>query len=234
MRKTFRQFSALLFLLAVTSIYLNGTRIFGPTNSLSSYLSDLSYSGPEGAWNRALFGGRERWGSMEGYLRMTAEYDHRKNYGLMDGTGEAHYHREFSRMASSALREWRGFYVGAYRRDLVTEAKEAVDWEKLRRNRSPAMVVGVVAAAYTGKMIRYRVSPRMALETRTMMHGSALANAYVGWSSTALAASAGGSYDAENGGNVALSVRKQITSGVTVNYDKDADHSVGLSYSAGF
>lgn len=234
MRKSFRQISAVLLLLVVTSIYLNGTRVLGPTNTLSSYLSDLRYSGPEGVWNRALFGGRERWGSMEGYLRLTAEYDHRKNYGLMDGAGEAHYHREFSRMASNALREWQGYHAGAFRKELINEAKDVVEWEKLKKNRSPAMVVGVVAAAYSGKMIRYRVSPRMALETRTMMQGSTLARAYLGWSSQALGASAGSTYDSENGGNVMLSVRKEIATGVSVNYDKAEDHAVGVSYSAGF
>ncbi len=234
MRRYLRQISAVALLVSVTAIYLNGTKIGMRGRTVSSYLSDLRYSGTEGVWNRALFGGRERWGSMQAYLRLTAEYEYRKNYGLLDGNDEVHYHREFGRMASGALRELRGHHMGNYRRQALNEVKDAIGWEELRKNRAPAMVAGVVAAAYTGRMIRYRVSPRVAFESRTQMQGRSLAQAYLGWQDTKMGASAGSSYDSESG-EVAVSVRKHLTSGVSMNYDLASDNNtVGLSYSAGF
>jgi hypothetical protein len=230
-RKGFRQFFSLFLLILVTSIYLNGTRIFTPGDENGSYLSNYRYSAGNN-WNRLIFGGGAHWGSMTGFIRLTQEADNRRNYGLMNRAWDEHYRRAFSRVAASAIEDLENYHINSVRGKLVNGVDKVLGIQELLATKSTTVAVaGILAAAYTGRTLRYRLGDDLAVESRTGMNSSEFKNQYVGWSSKYLRASIGSTYE---GGAMSVSVRKEVAAGVSVNYDKSADHSVGVGYSVGF
>lgn len=236
MRKGFRQIIVLVVLFAFTAIYLNGTRLFLPNELNSSYFSNLRYEGAGNEWNRSLFGEQSRWASMENYLRVAREYDERKNYGLLNDADEARYHKQFRELARNALNDWQGYQMGAARGKLAKELDTIPTWYAIRTSKSPPlMVAGVLAAAYTGRTLRYRLGSDSTIESRTILQSSHFESQYVGWSNSLLGASVGSTYDSTAGGGFGMSISKSVTSGVSVSYDRrPSSDAVGMVYSAGF
>lgn len=234
MRKGFRQFLVLILLVAVTAIYLNGTRIFTPTDQ-NAYLSNLRYEGAGNEWNQSLFGDHGRWASMENYLRVANEYETRRAFGLLNDADEARYHREFSQLARNALGDWQGYHIGAARGKVARELGEIPTWQSIRDSKSPPLVVaGILAAAYVGRTLRYRLGTDSTVESRTILQSARFESQYVGWSNALLGASVGSTYDGARRG-LAMTVRKDVAAGVSVTYDRQSDSdSVGMVYSAGF
>lgn len=234
MRKGFRQILVLILLVAVTSIYLNGTRIFAPSDQ-NHYLSNLRYEGAGNEWNQSLFGDHGRWASMENYLRIANEYETRRAYGLLNDADEARYHRKFSQLARNALNDWQGYHMNSARGKIARELNEIPTWQSIRDSKSPPLVVaGILAAAYTGRTLRYRLGTDSTVESRTILQSARFESQYVGWSSALLGMSAGSTYGGASRG-LAMSVRKVVASGVSVTYDHQTDSdSVGMVYSAGF
>jgi len=234
MRKGFRQILVLLLLVAMTCIYFNGTRIFAPSDQ-NSYLSNLRYEGAGNEWNQSLFGEHGRWASMENYLRVANEYETRRAYGLLNDAEEARYNREFSQLARNALNDWQGYQVGTARGKAGDELGEIPAWRAIRDSKSPPMVVaGILAAAYTGRTLRYRLGTDSTVESRTILNSSRFESQYLGWSNALLGASVGSTYDNPSRG-LAMSVRKDVAAGVSVSYDRlPNSDSVGMVYSTGF
>jgi hypothetical protein len=235
MRKGFRQILGLVLLFAFTAIYLNGTRIFGPSSSENTYLSNLRYEGAGNEWAHSLFGEHGRWASMENYIRLAHEYDEQRAYGLLNHADEARYHRAFRQLARSALNDWSGHEIGRMRGALLTEMDEIPTWYAIRTSKSPPMVVaGILAAAYTGRTLKYRLSPTVAVESRTILNSAHFESQYFGWSSALLGTSVGSTYDGASRG-LAMSVRQDVASGVGVVYDHQMDNdAIGMVYSTGF
>jgi len=217
-------------LVGVTSLYLNGTRILMPENN--GYLNDYRYSGVN-TLRLGLFGGRDRWNSMDGYQHLMNEYDTQRNYGLLDRYTESCYQRSFSRLANDALTDFIKFHADNLKASMKLGFDRAIDLDGLRASRSPLLLLGVVAAAYTGRTLRYRLSSEFAFESKTTMLDSRFNRQYFGCVSSAIGASAGGNYDAD-GRAMSFTAHKSITSNVRMDYEKSSQHSVGVSYSAGF
>jgi hypothetical protein len=234
MRKSFRQLIVLVLLVAVTSIYLNGTRIFAPSNQ-NSYLMNLRYEGAGNEWSQSLFGDRARWASMENYLRVANEYETRRAYGLLNDADEARYHQEFSRLARNALNDWQGYHRGAIRGKVSKELGEIPEWKTILQSKSPPIIVaGILAAAYTGRTLRYRLGDASSVETRTILNSARFESQYVGWSNSLIGATVGSTYEGPSRG-LAMSVRKDVAAGVSVSYDRTATAGqVGVGYSTGF
>lgn len=233
-----RQLVILLILTFVTSIYLNGTRIitsFSDRQANSSFLSNLNYFAPVNTWTSLLFGSQNQWGSMAGYLGLSTEYDMKRNYGLTNSYDEARYHQAFSALAQNAFSQWQNYQVRKYGKIVYNTLDEGLGLQELRANRSPAMVAGaVVAALYTGRTVRYRLSSDMSMESKTSMGGpSQFDGQYLGWRSASLDIAAGASYSTSSQSAV-FSVQKRLTQEVSVNYDHSDENSIGVSYSKGF
>lgn len=235
MHKAFRQLLVLLLLIAITSIYLNGTRLFTPSDPNGSYLSNFRYEGVGNEWNRSLFGESARWANMENYLRVADEYDRRRAYGLLSDADDTRYHEEFRRMARTALRDWGGYHAGRARGKVAAELDEIPSWYAIRTSKSPPLVVaGILAAAYSGRMLRYRLDSDSAFEARTILNSAHFESQYLGWSSGLLGASVGSTYEGASRG-LAMSIRKDVAAGVSVSYDRRIDdNAVGMVYSTGF
>lgn len=230
-RPKFYRVLAVIALVGVTTLYLNGTRIALPENSLSRFLGDFQYRS-DSAWQVGLFGGRTRWNSMDHFVRVQGEYDQQRNYGLLDRYSEARYQRAFSRIADEALTEFVSFHGDQLKDGVRSGLGRAIDFEQLRQNyNSSLMVAGVAAAIYTGRTLRYRLGSDLALESQTLMRTER--KQYLGWSSVGIGASGGGTYDAI-AGQMNYSFHKRLTSNVSMDYEKSTDHSVGVSYTAGF
>ena len=236
MRKGFRQGLVLILLVAVTSIYLNGTRIFTPSDENASYLGNLRYEGTRNDWNQSLFGEQARWASMENYIRLTNEYDSRRAYGLLNDVDEARYHQEFRQLARSALSDLQHYQEGTARGKVLRQLDNVPSWYAIRTSKSPPLVIaGLLAAAYSGQMLRYRLGNSSAMEARTLMQSTRFESQYFGWSNTLLGVSLGSTYDGATRG-LAMSARKDLIGGVSVSYDRQTDNSdaIGMSYSTGF
>lgn len=235
MRKGFRQLIVLLLLVAFTAIYLNGTRIFSPSEPGSAYLSNLRYEGTGNEWNKSLFGEHGRWASMENYIRLQNEYDSRKAYGLLNDSEQARFNGAFRNLARNALRDWQGYQVGTARGKVLKNLDEIPTWYAIRTSKSPPMVVaGILAAAYTGRTLHYRLSAEMAVESRTILSSSHFESQYFGWSNALIGATLGSTFDSATR-SVAMSVRKDVAGGVAVVYDRGADNdAIAMVYSTGF
>ena len=221
---------AVVALVAVTSVYLNGTNIFLPDNF--SYLSNYKYQGVS-FYESDVFGGKKDWASMSAFTSLSDERESRKNYGLLNPYDEARYHRQFIGLASSALSELQGFHLHSLKSSASDGAKKKLAIESLKASKSPLLLVGVAAAVYSGRTMHYRLSDDLALESQTQMSHSQLSHQYLGWSSQELGASVGGVYGREDQ-SMSFSVRKSLSSNVGVNYDKTAENSVGINYSSEF
>ncbi|MBS1961729.1 MAG: hypothetical protein JST04_05905 [Bdellovibrionales bacterium] len=232
--KFLRQLLCLILLVAFTTIYLNGTRIFAPVDG-NSYLSNLRYEGAGNEWNRSLFGDQARWASMENYLRIANEYEMKQNYGLLSEGDEARYYQEFRQMARNALKDWKHYHYGAARDKVAQELDAIPSWYEIRRSKSPPMVVaGILAAAYSGRTLHYRLGDDLSVESRTILHSSHFESQYMGWNSALMGASLGTTYDHVNR-VIAMSVAKDVGGGVGVVYNhQTGDDSLGMVYSAGF
>lgn len=231
-----RQLVIVAILTSVTSIYLNGTRVlnrFKTFDANESYLSNRGYFGTGNAWTGMLYGNQQRWGSMTSYLSLTHEYDMRRNYGLIDAYDEMSYRGRFSALAQSAVAGWQGYHLRAYGKRLTQGIADELELESLKKSGSPLLIAGVLAAAYTGRTLRYRLTEDVSMEARTDMHSTRFDGQYIGWKSQSLDATAGASYSAETGSPV-LNVSKKITSDVSVNYDLGQEHSIGVQYTRGF
>jgi hypothetical protein len=232
MRKGLRQLVVLGSMVAITSIYMNGTRLLSPTDLNSTYLTNLRYEGAGSAWNQGLFGENGRWASMENYIRTVREYDYRKNYGLLNQHDERRYHETFQNLARSALSEWESNRIGAARNALQEQADLIPTWYEIRTSKSPPIVImGILAAAYSGHTLRYRLTENSTIESRSTMTSSHLDNQYFGWSNALLGASVGSTFD---GIDLGVSIRKEIVAGVTVNFEQAVDRAIGMTYTAGF
>lgn len=221
---------AVVALVGMTTLYLNGTRILLPENHLSTYLGDYQYRS-ESAWRVGLFGNRTSWNSMNSFVRLTGEYDTQHNYGLLDQYSEARYHQAFSHLAGEALSDFISFHSDTLKNGARDGFTRAINLDQLRLDHSSLVYAGVVAAVYTGRTLRYRLSSDLSLESQTLMRTDR--KQYLGWASAGLGASGGGTYDAAVG-QMKYSVHKNISSNVRMDYEKATDHSVGLSYSTGF
>ena len=230
MGKGLRQGVILLLLVLVTFIYLNATRIFNP-NGLNAHLSNLTYFGVGNQWSSALFGDHKRWSSMQHYVSLRNEYEHQSNYGLFDHHTESRYMGRFSDLAASAFADWQSYQLKTAGKWLTQEADEYFGLESLKQSKSPVLLVGVIAAAYMGKTLRYRFDDQNQVETKTTVTDSKFNEQYLGFRSTAIDVSAGASYGVDG---PTLNLRKFITKEVSVNYDHSRDRAVGVSYSAGF
>ncbi len=231
-----RQLVLITILASITSIYLNGTRILNRLKTFDaneSYLSNRGYFGAGNAWTGLLYGNQSRWNSMTGYLSLMGEYDLRRNYGLLDAYDEMSYRGRFSDLANSAITSWRGYHFRTYGKKLSKNISDELELESLKKSGSPLLVVGVLAAAYTGRTLRYRLSADVSMETRTDMKESHLNGQYIGWKSQSIDATAGASYSTVNRAP-AFSVSKKISDDVSVSYDLGQEHSVGFLYSRGF
>lgn len=237
MRKGLRQSIVLLVLLVVTAIYLNGTRLFLMDGLNSSYFSNLRYEGAGNEWNRSLFGEQARWASMENYIRISREYEEQRNYGLLNNADEARYHAQFRALARNALSDWENYHMNTMRGKAEKAADTVPTWYAIRHSKSPPLVVaGILAAAYTGRTLRYRLSGTdSTIESRTViLQSSHFESQYFGWSNSLLGASVGSTYEGPTRG-LAMNVRKEVASGVSVSYDRQIDSdAVGMVYSTGF
>jgi hypothetical protein len=235
MRKGFRQLIVLLLLVAFTAIYLNGTRIFAPPEQNSAYLTNLRYEGAGNEWNKSLFGEQARWASMENYIRLQTEYDSKRAYGLLNDADEARYHGEFRGLAMNALRDWQGYHTGKLREAVGKNLDLVPSWYAIRNSKSaPVVIAGILAAAYTGRMLQYRLSDKMSLESQTILRSARFESQYIGWTNSLLGASVGSTYDNTSHG-VAMSVTKAVSNGVSVNYARQIDSdAVTMVYSTGF
>lgn len=233
MKYAFRRILILLALSLVTALYLNGTRIFVPRDESNPALSNFRYRGPDDSWGSLLFGDRAQWGSMRNYLRLSAEYESRRNYGLLDPATAARYHGLFAATAGDALAGWQSERIRAAGRFAGRGLESVVDLRSLRDSKSPLLLVGFVAAAYAGRTLRYDLGDSNAVAARTDLRGGGFEGQYLGWNNSALGASAGGTYGGA-GEPLSFSLSKQVAPGVSVNYDRGASDSVGVNYSAGF
>jgi hypothetical protein len=235
MQKGFRQIFVLLLLVAVTSIYLNGTRIFSPEDQNSSYLTNLRYEGASNEWNHSMFGEQAHWANMDRYMALTTEYDSKRAYGLLSQNDQANYDQAFSQMAHSALREWSGYQTRVFRNRVADEMNDIPTWYAIAHSKSPPLVVaGVLAAAYSGKLLKVKVGRDMALETKTVMNSARFESQYFGWTDNFVGASVGSTYDNASRG-LAMTVRKDVISGISVSYDHQlANDAIGMVYSTGF
>jgi hypothetical protein len=230
MRVRIHQLLALVLLVIVTAIYLNGTRILGPTENFK-YLSDLGNREGPSAWNEYMYGKPGSWGSMSAYEALDREYERERNYGLLDHETEAAYRRKFQALAQNALKSWQRYQADTLAKGLTRKLDERFEIKSFFEGNSPLMALGIVAAAYTGRTMRYHLSDRSTIESRTLMEGSKLTSQYLGYSNRLLAASLGATY-AEGHGSLVVS--KAITPEVSVNYQNSGDHAVGVTYSRGF
>jgi hypothetical protein len=235
MLKGFRQFIVLLLLVAFTGIYLNGTRIFSPPDGNSSYLTNLRYDGASNEWNKSLFGEQGRWASMENYIRLRNEYESKRAYGLLNDADEARYNGQFRDLARNALRDWRSYQTSTMRERLGKNLDLIPNWYEIRTSKSaPVMIIGILAAAYTGRTLQYRLSDRLAVESRTILNSAKFESQYIGWSSSLVGASLGSTYDGASR-SIAMSVSKDVGKGVSVNYARQlATDAVTMVYSTGF
>lgn len=225
-----RQLAALTGLLVFTTIYLNGTRVFAPPSANSTYLSNLNYSAESG-WQSAVFGGRDRWNSMDTYRHLLGEYDEKRAYGLLNVYDEASYSRRFSELAASALHDLESFHTRAYGKRFAGQLAEELNIKALIESKSPLLIFGALAAVYTGRVIRYRLSEQIVVETRSSFSRSHFEEQYLGWRHATSGTSIGTNF---GGAATSVSMSQQITPEIAVTYDKRADHSVGVRYTQGF
>ena len=235
MRVGFRQLIVLAVLVAFTGIYLNGTRIFSSDSGNGTYLSNLRYEGTGGDWNRSLFGEGRIWSSMENFIALSNDYDMRRAYGLLDNADEARYYAAFRNLARSAVNDWRGYQMAGFRARFAKQADLIPGWAAIRDSHSASVIVaGILAAAYTGRTLRYRLGKDFSLESRSAFHGGHLESHYLGWASETSGTSMGSSYDGATRG-LAMSVRQDVASGVGVVYDHQTDNdAIGMVYSTAF
>lgn len=221
---------AVVALVAVTSLYLNGTLIPLPENQTSGFLGDFQYRSGS-AWQVGLFGNRTSWDSMNHFLRLQGEYDYQRNYGLLDPYSEARYHHTFSRLAGDALENFISYHSDGLKDGVRSGLSRVVDFERLRANHSSLVVVGVLAAIYTGRTVHYRINSDIALESQTLLRSET--KQYIGWSLGDYGASGGGTYDAA-AKQAGFAIHKRISANVSLDYEMSAEHSVGVNYSKGF
>ncbi len=229
-RPQFYRSLAVIALVAATTVFLNGTRVILPDHPLSIYLGDTSYRGTS-TWQTGLFGGKTQWNSMDRFIQLRGEHDRQENYGLLDQNSEAMYHQQFSRLAESALNDFVSFHTDALKESAKKGTIRALSLDQLRFDHTTMVFAGVAAAVYTGRTLRYSLNSDLSLESQTLIRSER--KQYLGWVSADLGASIGGTYDAA-AGQMNYSVRKNLTSNVTMDYERTADHSVGFSYSTGF
>ncbi len=235
MLKGFRQIIVLLLLVAFTGIYLNGTRIFTPPDGNSAYLANLRYDGASSEWNKSLFGEQGHWASMENYIRLRNEYESKRAYGLLSDSDEARYNGQFRNLARNALRDWRSYQTSTMRERLGKNLDLIPNWYEIRTSKStPVMIIGILAAAYTGRTLTYHLSDKLAVESRTILNSARFESQYLGWSNSLIGASLGSTYDGASR-SIAMSVSKDVGAGVSVNYARQLDtDAVTMVYSTGF
>lgn len=230
MQRFSRQFAALVSLLAFTTIYLNGTRVFTPPSANSTYLSNLNYSAVNG-WQAAVFGGRNRWDSLDTYRHLVGEYDEKRAYGLLNAYDEAGYSRRFSDLAASALHDLESFHTRAYGKHFANQLSEELNVRALIESKSPLLIFGALAAVYTGRVIRYTISAKMILETRSSFSRTHFTEQYLGWRHRTSGTSIGTTF---GGLATTISMSQQVTPELALTYDKRDEHSVGVRYTQGF
>jgi len=235
-----RQLFFIFVLSAVTGMYLNGTRIitgFSSREANYGYLSNFGYLGPENLWSRMLYRDHARWDSMEAYLSLSKEYDFQKSYGLLNAYGERSFHDRFSQTARNSVSSWQSYQVRSHSRVVSRWIEETLSLDELRD--SPLALVGVLAAAYTGRTMRYRLTDEFAFESRSDFNGSQFDQQYFGWRAAPWRLTAG-VWFAPNTSATTITVEKQLTSEVSVKYGHEhgggveSNHSIGVNYSRGF
>lgn len=237
-----RQLFIIFVLSAVTGMYLNGTRVltgFSSREANYGYLSNFGYIGPENLWTRVLYRDRARWDSMEAYLSLSKEYDFQKHYGLVNAYGERRFFDRFSDSAKGAMSSWQSYQVRSHGRVVGRWIEEALSIDELRKEGSPLMLVGVLAAAYVGRTLRYRLTDDLAFESRSDFSGSRFQQQYVGWRAAPWSLTAG-IWFAPESNLTTITVEKRLTNEVSLKYDHEhggavnENHSIGVNYSRGF
>jgi hypothetical protein len=240
MKRWQKKLSIIGLLGVITVVYLNGTRVLkipGLTSRSDNggYLMDLGYFAPQdGSFNQFIFGSNT-YGGMNSYVSLMNDYDMKRNYGLLDAHSEAAHNGQLNSMARSAFGSWQGHQMKSYGKKIGLVADDALGLRSLRDSKSPVLLVGLLAAVYTGRMLRFDINSDIAMESQTHMDSqNHLQRQYVGWRSHALDASAGASYS-NDGQASEITLRKRISSEVSVNYGiSDQNQSVGIMYSKGF
>jgi len=239
MKKVQKQLVIIGVIGAITAIYLNGTRVLkipGLTSRSgnSGYLMDLGYFAPQsGSFNQLVFGSNS-YSGMSSYVSLMNDYDMKHNYGLLDAQGEAAHMDRLHSMAKSAFNSWQTAQTKNYGKKFGLVAEDALGLQSLRDSKSPILFVGLLAAVYSGRTLRFDFNGDIAMESQTQMDQGSLESQYVGWRSKALDASAGASYT-NDGQTAEISLRKRLSSEVSVNYGiSDQNQSIGITYSKGF
>lgn len=213
-------------------VYLNGTRLLNPMDPNSSYLANFLYQDRTNAWNEFFFGQKSGWGTFGAYDALLREYEMRRNYGLLDAAAEEAYHRQFGGLAMNAFTEWQRFQMESMTRSAVDGVDRKYDIQTWLRHHRAMSAVGMLAAAYAGRTLRYRIGEGMSLESRTAMNGSKFEGQFLGWQSSIVAASLGALV--ETTGRSGFFLRKRLTSEVSMNYEQKLERAISLSYSRGF
>jgi hypothetical protein len=231
-----------LALAAVTAIYFNGKKVqsrFLDDDFLNStYLSDTTYFAPGGRLSQYLFGQKAARSAWE---QLYQERETKRNYGLLDANSEQIYHEQFVKLSQSALIEMQRNHAG----NAMRTAQESTE---LRDVRTPAAILAVMAAVYTGRLVEYRAIPGMKLRSQTFIRNSRMDRQYLGVDGRLLSGSidylgehlagqshtdyratvaahsepvgarAGAAYSLKSQ-SVTMTLSKQVTETVSVSYD---------------
>jgi len=196
------------------------------------------------------------------FLSIQSQYEYQKNYGLIDSYNEQIYYMQLTSLSESTLSLVQRHQAQMIQSQLADSARRMYhdnpDYSFLK---TPAAVIGVLGAFYTGKMIRFRVADGWSIQTRSGGMGSSgvglLGISGKGFSASfeksgsdnrhhLLITQQLGSHTSTRAihnasrGSTTLGVTQALGSNVSVSYDRDLaaqdarQETVQLNYSAGF
>ncbi|RYZ74138.1 MAG: hypothetical protein EOP09_00900 [Proteobacteria bacterium] len=196
------------------------------------------------------------------FLSIQSQYEYQKNYGLIDSYSEQIYFMQLTSLSETAMSLIQKQQAQAIRTQLVSSAAKLYEENpQYSFLKTPAAVVGVLGAFYTGKMIRFKVADGWSVQTRSAGHGTAglglLGVSGGGFSGNIERSSINGRYHLlftqqlgshtsaraiHNGerGATTVGVTHALHNNVTVSYDRDIaardakQDIVQVNYSTGF
>ena len=172
-----RALTGLFLLFATSFLFFNTTRILQDRKSgyvqddfwsQSSILYNTKYQAKAWNLNEFMFGnsGRSR-AAYNQFLSIQSQYESQKNFGLVNAYTEQMYYLEMSAMSQNTLQLIQQNQAENIREALgKSAAKEYLTDPNYSFLKSPATVVGALAAFYTGRVIRFSLNDewRMSLQ----------------------------------------------------------------------